>query len=67
MLTSIYCCTKLHNRLIPSHDLLAAVNRFSVVLVCRLSVLAEGKGAFKGELSETTDKSTGGSLFVVGT
>ena len=50
-----------------SHDLLAAVNIFSVVLVCWLSVVAEGKVAFKGELSETTDKSFGKSLFCVGT
>ena len=50
-----------------SHDLLAAVNRFLVVLVCRLSVVAEGKGAFKGELLEATDKSSGESSFGVGT
>ena len=46
---------------------LAAVNRFSVVLVCQLSVVAKGKGAFKGELSETADKSSGVSSFGLGT
>ena len=50
-----------------THDSLAAVNRFSVVFVCWLSVVAEGKVAFKGELSETTDKSSGESSFRVGT
>ena len=50
-----------------SHDSLAAVNRFSVVLVCRLSVVAKGKGAFKGEYLEATDKSSGESSFGVGT
>ena len=50
-----------------SHDSLAAMNRFSVVLACQLSVVAEGKEAFKGEWSETTNKSSGESLFGVGT
>ena len=50
-----------------SHDSLAAVNRFSVVLVCRLSVVEKGKGAFKGEHLEATDKSSGESSFGIGT
>ena len=50
-----------------SRDSLTAVKKLSVVLVCRLSVVAEGKGAFKGELSETTDKSSGELLLGVGT
>ena len=50
-----------------SHDSLAAVNRFSVVLVCRLSVVAKGKGAFKWEYLEATDKSSGELSFGVGT
>ena len=50
-----------------SHDSLAAVNRFSVVLVCWLSVVAKGKGTFKGEYLEATDKSSGESSFSVGT
>ena len=46
---------------------LAAVNRFLVALVCRLSAVAKLKGAFKGELSEISDKSSGELSFGIGT
>ena len=48
-------------RVVQSRGLLAAVNRFSVVLVCQLSVVAIGGGTFKGRLSETLDKSSADS------
>ena len=50
-----------------SRDSLAAVNRFSVVLVCQLSAVVKVKGAFKGELSEISDKSSGKLSFGIGT